>query len=211
MTTENKYLVPKKLFNIIGASEVRQSRLMIALFFVIIVAVAVCFMLVRMNIELQASNRQLSSERVMYGFPNREGFFVSQTQIPRTHIEGFMSWFIDNYNNFTPESAAANANEALRLMAPSLRIKQEEPLKTVAQQSKDQQITQVFARETEYTIEFEPGVGYWVSFRGQRIRATLNRVFSKAQFDMKFLIKPVKPSAHFEWAVVVENFWAQEI
>src|SRR5690606_24642018 len=112
----------------------------------------------------------------------------------RHHIEGFVTWFVSNYYNFTPRSAEANANEALRLMSPALRVKQEALLKNVAAQSINQEITQVFANETPYSIELSPGQGYVVTFRGQRVRATLARVFSQANYEVKLLIKPVKPS-----------------
>lgn len=211
MSDSNKYGPPLKIFNVLGASEIRQSRLMVALLFVITALGAVAAFLVFMNIELQHTNRTLSEERVMYGFPNAEGVFVSEKVIPRRHIEGFVSWYLQNYYNFTPESAEANATEALRLMSPRLRVKQEQSLKTLARQSVEQSITQVFATDTPYTIQFKPGVGYIVSFKGQRIRATINRVFNKTQYDVQLLLKPVKPSAHFEWALVIDDYIAQEI
>lgn len=211
MSQKTKYGPPLKLFNILGASELRQSRVMVALLFVLVILGSVVAFLSFMNANLQQSNRQLANERIMYGFPNAEGVFVSETQIPRRHIEGFVTWYLVNYYNFTPESAETNANEALRLMSPGLRVKQEQGLKLLARQSVDQEITQVFATDTPYKIEHKPGVGYIVSFQGQRVRATLNRVFSKTKYDVKLLIKPVKPSAHFEWAVVVDNYWVQEI
>ena len=211
MSPERKYGVPLKHFNILGASEIRQSRLMIALLFVAVSLVAVIVYQQISNQKMQEVNQQLAAERVMYGFPNAEGVFVSSKQIPRHHIEGFVTWFVSNYYNFTPRSAEANANEALRLMSPALRVKQEALLKTVAAQSINQEITQVFANETPYSIELSPGQGYVVTFRGQRVRATLARVFSQANYEVKLLIKPVKPSAHFEWAVVVDNLSAQEI
>lgn len=200
-----------KLFNILGTADIRQSRLMVALMFVVVATLSVIGFLVVVNLQLQASNQSLQDDRVMYGFPNAEGVFVSEKHIPRRHIEGFTSWFLMNYYNFTPESSEANASEALRIMSPRLRAKQEQSLKTLARQSVEQEITQVFAVDTPYTIENKPGVGYIVSFQGQRVRATLNRVFSKTKFDVKLLIKPVKPSAHFEWAVVVDDYIVQEI
>lgn len=211
MTSKTKYGPPLKLFNILGASELRQSKLMVVLLFVLVVQGCVIGLLISMTNNLQKVNEKLANERIMYGFPNAEGVFVSEKQIPQRHIEGFVTWFNDNFYNFTPVSANDNVNEALRLMSSSLRVKQEENMRTLARQSKEQEITQVFARETPYTIEFEPGKGYLVSFRGVRVRATLNRVFSKKTYDIKLLIKPVKPSAHFEWAVVVDDFWVQEI
>jgi len=211
MTERKAYGPPLKLFHILGAAEIRQSRLMIALLFVSTCLVAVIAFMVMMNLGMQTTNRKLQDERIMYGFPNAEGVFVSEKQIPRRHIEGFTSWFLANYYNFTPESAEANASEALRLMSPRLRVKQEQSLKTLARQSIEQAITQVFATDTPMTIEYKPGTGYIVSFRGQRVRATVSQVFSSTKFDVKLLIKPVKPSAHFEWAVVVDDYIVQEI
>jgi hypothetical protein len=211
MSNSINYGPPKKMFNILGASELRQSRIMVVLLFVIVAAAAIIGFLVFQVVELQRANAQLSADRVMRGYPNAEGVFVSEKVIPRRHVEGFVSWYIQNYYNFTPESAEANATEALRLMSPSLRVKQEQALKTLARQSIEQEITQVFAPESSYTIEYKPGTGYIVSFKGKRIRATMNRVFSQRVYDVKLLLKPVKPSAHFEWALVVDEYIAQEI
>lgn len=211
MSSENKYGVPLKFFNILGASEIRQSRLMIALLFVVVSMVVVIGYQQRTNQQLQVTNQQLAAQRIMYGFPNSEGVFVSSKQIPRSHIEGFVSWFTNNYYNFTPRSAEDNATEALRLMSPGLRVNQEKLLRTLASQSVNQEITQVFASETPYNIEVVPGQGYVVTFQGQRVRATLTRVFSQTKYEIKLFIKPVKPSAHFDWAVVVDNLMAQEI
>lgn len=211
MAESKKYGPPLKLFNILGAAEIRQSRLMVTLIFVACCMAAVIAFLVVLNLSMQKTNRELQEQRIMYGFPNAEGVFISEKQIPRRHIEGFTTWFLMNYYNFTPESAETNANEALRIMSPSLRVKQEQALKTLARQSVEQEITQVFATDSPMTIEHKPGTGYIVSFKGQRVRATLNRVFDKRKFDVKLLIKPVRPSAHFEWAVVVDDYIVQEI
>lgn len=211
MADKKKYGPPLKQFNILGTSEIRNSRLIVVVMFVSLALVSVIGFLVKQNGELQQANVKLNDERTMYGFPNSEGVFVSSREIPRRHIEGFVSWYLANYYNFTPESSEANANEALRIMSPKLRVKQEQGLRTLARQAAEQNITQAFASETPYTIEFKPGVGYIVSFKGMRLRATLNRVFNKARFDVKLLIKPVKPSAHFDWAVVVDDFNVQEI
>lgn len=211
MSNKFTYGPPLKQFNILSASELRQNRLMVVLLFVIVSLGAGFVFLITMNVEMTKANAKLSEDRVMYGYPNAEGVFVAEKVIPRRHVEGFVSWYVQNYYNFTPDSSEANASEALRLMTPSLRIKQEAMLKTLAKQSIEQEITQVFAVTTPYHIEYKPGQGYIVSFKGQRIRATLNQVFRKQTYDVKLLIKPVKPSAHFEWALVVDDYITQEI
>lgn len=211
MQKSTKYGPPLKMFNILGASELRLSRVIVVLIFVVLAMGSVIGFVINQNIQLSHDNKQLSEDRVMYGFPNAEGVFVSEKAIPRRHIEGFVTWFIQNYYNFTPDSAEENASEALRIMSPTLRIKQEAPLKTLARQSIEQEITQVFAPDSKYTIEYKAGTGYIVSFRGQRVRATLNKVFNSRKYDVKILLKPVKPSAHYDWALVVDDFIVQEI
>ncbi len=200
-----------KFFNLLGAAELRQSRLMVAFIVVIAVLIAVVFNLVVMNTNLQAANTQLQSQRVMYGYPNAEGVFVSSNQIPDRHISAFTTTFLDNYYNFTPESSFANAEEALRMMSSRLRAIQENNLKVIARQSAEQQITQVFARTSEYKIELDPSLGYIVSFTGKRHRSTLNAIFRTNVYKVKILIRPVRPSKHFEWAVVVDDIQIEEI
>ncbi|MQT57893.1 hypothetical protein GHO41_11135 [Pseudomonas sp. FSL R10-0399] len=211
MQKKTNYGPPLKQFNLLGTSELRQGKMMVILLGVIAATVAIIGFLVFQLAALTRANTILSEERIMYGFPSAEGVFVSSKVIPRTHIEGFVTWYIQNYYNFTPESAEANATEALRIMSPKLRVSQEQPLKSLARQSIEQEITQVFAPETRYTIEQKPGVGYIVSFRGQRIRATMNKVYNSRKYDVKLLLRTIKPSAHFDWALVVDDFIAQEI
>ncbi|MAG64928.1 MAG: hypothetical protein CMK74_03520 [Pseudomonadales bacterium] len=206
-----KYEPQLKYFNLLGGAELRQSRLMVAFIVVIVVLVVVVFNLVRMNTALQVANVALQKERVMYGYPNGAGMFVSSKQIPDHHLTAFTTTFLDNYYNFTPESSFANADEALRLMSSRLRALQEANLKVVARQSAEQQITQVFARTSEIKIELDPSMGYIVSFTGKRHRSTLNAIFRTNVYSIKMLIKPVRPSAHFEWAVVVDDIQIQEI
>ena len=211
MQKKTNYGPPLKQFNLLGTSELRQGKMMVILLGVIAATVAIIGFLVFQLAALTRANTILSEERIMYGFPSAEGVFVSSKVIPRTPIEGFVTWYIQNYYNFTPESAEANATEALRIMSPKLRVSQEQPLKSLARQSIEQEITQVFAPETRYTIEQKPGVGYIVSFRGQRIRATMNKVYNSRKYDVKLLLRTIKPSAHFDWALVVDDFIAQEI
>ncbi|EMU5674515.1 hypothetical protein WN415_002481 [Pseudomonas aeruginosa] len=205
-----QYGAPLKYFNLLGASDLRAGRAIITLIAISAVFAVVIAVLVGMNRELQETNRRLQSERIMYGFPNSEGIFISERQIPQRHIIAFVAVFLDNYYNFTPVSARTNAEEALRMMSPRLRALKEDSLKIVANQSVEQQITQVFTKSSPYQVEVTPQ-GYVVSFTAERHRATLNRVFNKAKYNVKILIKPVKPSKFYEWAVVADDFDIQEI
>lgn len=203
--------VPLKFFNLIGASELRSSRAVVTLIAVSVVLGLVIFYLSTLLSEMQETNRTLQSSRVMYGFPNTEGVFVSAKQIPESHIKGFTSIFVDNFFNYTPESAQTNATEALRMMSSRLRSLQEDNLRAVSRQAFEQQITQVFAKTGEYKVEPYKDLGYVVSFPAKRHRVTLNDVFSKNSYVVKLLIKPVKPSKHFEWAIVVDDFQIEEM
>ena len=170
-----QYGAPLKYFNLLGASDLRAGRAIITLIAISAVFAVVIAVLVGMNRELQETNRRLQSERIMYGFPNSEGIFISERQIPQRHIIAFVAVFLDNYYNFTPLSARTNAEEALRMMSPRLRALKEDSLKIVANQSVEQQITQVFTKSSPYQVEVTPQ-GYVVSFTAERHRATLNRV-----------------------------------
>jgi hypothetical protein len=209
--SEHKYNPPLRYFNLLGASELRQGRLMVAFVVIVVVLVVVIYNLATINIGLQETIRELQDKRVMIGYPNAEGVFISEKQVPERHIVAFVTTFLDNYYNFTPESATDNAEEALRMMSPRLRAAQEEGLKIVARQSIEQQITQVFAKSSPLKVELQPNLGYVVSFTGERHRATMGTSYRKNKYQIKILIKPVKPSKHFEWAVVVDDFMIQEI
>lgn len=203
--------VPLKYFNLLGASELRSSRITVAFIAVTVVLSLAVGFLINMNAEMQTTNRTLQSERVMYGFPNAEGVFVSERQIPPRHITAFAAVFVDNYFNFTPESAETNGEEAMRMMSTRLRAIQEDGVRNTATQSAKQQITQVFAKASPYQIKQEGDLGYVVSFQARRNRITLGTVFDRKMYNVKLLIKPVKPSKHFEWAVVVDDYRLEEI
>ncbi|EPK5307766.1 hypothetical protein N5K55_03400 (plasmid) [Pseudomonas aeruginosa] len=151
-----QYGAPLKYFNLLGASDLRAGRAIITLIAISAVFAVVIAVLVGMNRELQETNRRLQSERIMYGFPNSEGIFISERQIPQRHIIAFVAVFLDNYYNFTPLSARTNAEEALRMMSPRLRALKEDSLKIVANQSVEQQITQVFTKSSPYQVEVTP-------------------------------------------------------
>ena len=206
----DKYNVPLKYFNLLGSGELRSGRIIVAFIAMTVVLAGVIFVQVKENIALQEANTTLQSQRVMYGFPNSEGVFVSATQIPEHHIIAFTSIFLENFYNFTPESALANANASMRMMSPRLRALQEDYLRSTAKQSEEQQIQQVFVRTTPYKVEVDPN-GYVVSFQASRYRATLNTVFNRGKFNVKILVKAVRPSKYFEWAVVADDLQMQEI
>lgn len=206
----DKYGVPLGYFNLLGRGELRASRINVAFIAVTVILSAVIVYLINWNNHLQNVNVELQGQRVMYGYPNAEGVFVSENEVPERHIIAFTSVFLDNFYNFTPDSSFSNANEALRLMSPRFRAVQEETLKLVAKQSSEQQITQVFVRTSPYKIETTPQ-GYIVTFQALRYRATLNTVFGKAKFNVRILMKPVKQSKYFEWAIVADDLQTQEI
>ncbi|RMM39513.1 hypothetical protein QO021_30015 (plasmid) [Pseudomonas amygdali pv. lachrymans] len=206
----DKYGVPLGYFNLLGRGELRASRINVAFIAVTVILTGVIVYLINWNNHLQAVNVELQGQRVMYGYPNAEGVFVSENEVPERHIIAFTSVFLDNFYNFTPDSSFSNANEALRLMSPRFRAVQEETLKLVAKQSSEQQITQVFVRTSPYKIETTPQ-GYIVTFQALRYRATLNTVFGKAKFNVRILMKPVKQSKYFEWAIVADDLQTEEI
>ncbi|KIL03217.1 hypothetical protein EGJ28_16690 [Stutzerimonas xanthomarina] len=207
-----QYGPPLKFFNVLGKGELRAGRMMIASIAIGVIMGGVIYSLAQQNIKLHETNLGLQQERVMYGFPNAEGIFISERKIPDRHISAFVGEFVDNFYNFAPESAYTNVNAALRMMSPRMRAAEEELLRASAKQSVEQQITQVFVRTGPVTVEMDPKAGgYVASFRAARYRATLSTVFNTSRFDVKFLIKPVKPSKHFEWAVVIDDKQVQEI
>jgi len=207
----DNYGVPLKFFNLLGKGELRSGRVIVAFIAVTILLGAIIKIQAEQNDQLTKANIELQGQRIMYGFPNSDGVFISQNKIPDSHIVAFVAVFLDNAFNFTPESSFTNANEAMRLMSPRLRALQEDNLKLTAKQSEEQQITQVFVRTSPFKIEHDPSVGYVVSFQASRYRATLNTVFDRKKFNVKILIKPVKVSKHFEWAVVADDMKQQEI
>lgn len=207
----DNYGVPLKFFNLLGKGELRSGRVIVAFIAVTILLGAIIKILADQNEQLQRANVELQNQRIMYGFPNAEGVFISQNKIPDSHILAFTAVFVDNAFNFTPESAFTNVNEAMRLMSPRLRALQEDNLRNTAKQSEEQQITQVFVRTSPIKIEYDASIGYIVSFQASRHRATLNTVFKSTKFNMKILIKPVKVSKHFDWAVVADDMQQKEI
>lgn len=66
MAEKKKYGPPLKQFNILGTSEIRNSRLIVVVMFVSLALVSVIGFLVKQNRELQDANVKLNDERVMY-------------------------------------------------------------------------------------------------------------------------------------------------
>ena len=131
-------------------------------------------------------------------------------KIPVAHLNAFTSTFLENFYKFTPETAQANANAALRLMSPRLKGLEEQSKISLAKQSKEQEVSQAFRRETPFTYE-QHANGYSVSFETCRYRTTLNTIFSRQRYRVQVLLTPVNPSNGFEWAVVADDLQVQEI
>lgn len=203
--------IPLKLFNVMGASELRHNRALIIVIAISVILSIVIAALAKIISDQSATIRQLQDSRIMYGFPNSEGVFVSSRVIPEHHIKGFTTTFIDNFFNYTPESSVTNATEALRMMSSRLRALQEEKVRTTAKAAYEQQITQVFTKSAPYKIEPYKDLGYLVTFPAQRHRVVLNSVFNQKKFVIKLLLKPVKPSAHYQWALVLDDFQIEEV
>ena len=203
--------IPLKLFNVMGASELRHNRTLIVVIAISVILSIVIAAQYKIIGEQTVTIRELQHSRVMFGFPNSEGVFVSSQVIPENHIKGFATTFIDNFFNYTPESAATNATEALRMMSSRLRALQEEKIQTTAKAAYEQQITQVFTKSGPYKIEPYKDQGYLVTFPAKRHRVVMNSVFNQKKYVIKLLLKPVKPSAHYQWALVLDDFQIEEV
>lgn len=137
--------------------------------------------------------------------------FVSSSAVSKHDVEACAASFIENYYNLSPATALDRTDKALKVMSPSLRSTQMSPLKSLAKQAVEQEVTQRFTAENGFSVKEDAGRGYIVEFRGQRIRSTFSRVFSTRKYDVKLLIRPIQPSANFNWALVVDDLTAQEI
>ncbi len=206
------YGPPLKQYNVMGTSEIRASRFIVVFIVITVILLAVIGMLVKQNLSLSRQNESLQDGRIMVGFPSSDdGVFISTKRIPDSHIFGFVSTFIDNYYNFNPDSAQTNANEALRLMSPRLRRLKQEEMERSVKQSNDQAITQIFIRSSPISIESNTRLGYVISFTAMRHRLTAGSRYETKKFNIKILIKPVKPSKFYDWAVVTDDIIAEEI
>ena len=47
--------------------------------------------------------------------------------------------------------------------------------------------------------------------RDRRHRVVVNSVFNQKKYVIKLLLKPVKPSAHYQWALVLDDFQIEEV
>jgi hypothetical protein len=207
---QTEQIVPMKQFNLVGARELRANKIGMVLIAVTLVLGFVIAYQVKLMNGMQNTIRALEDNRVMYGYPNSEGIFISSKRIPDQHIKGFVSVFTENYFNYTPESTVTNANEALRMMSTRLRSLQEERMRTTSKAAYEQQITQVFNRTSDYTIEILKDRGYLVTFPAKRHRVVMGSVFKIEEYIVKLLLRPVKPSKHFEWAIVVDDYQIEE-
>lgn len=70
------------------------------------------------NHEKDLLNRQLAKERVMLGFQDERGVFVSSAVLPERIIVRFARGFVANFYNFSPYAVVENLEEARKLMSP---------------------------------------------------------------------------------------------
>lgn len=75
--------IPLKLFNVMGASELRHNRALIIVIAISVILGIVIAALAKIISDQNVTIRLLQDSRVMYGFPNSEGVFGVVRRNPR--------------------------------------------------------------------------------------------------------------------------------
>lgn len=108
---------------------------------------------------------ELSEKRVMIGFPDDSGMFVSAKKIPERIIVNFARGFVANMYNFSAYNVTENTDEARRLMSPQLANDHVGFFKDTVERVKRDSITRHFDIK-EFQPPVETDKGYIVQFRG---------------------------------------------
>lgn len=141
------------------------SRYQILTIAIAIIALVAVGSLLYSNIQKDKVIADLSKNKTMIGFPNKDGVFVSTSTTPDYVVLRFARLFVDNFFNYTPDGAAQNLDEARHMMDPSLAITYAQFFDdTLALVNKDH-LTQLYQVQ-RYQMPEPTADGYVVHFQG---------------------------------------------
>lgn len=117
------------------------------------------------NHEKDVLNRQLAKERVMIGFQDERGVFISSAVLPERIIVRFARSFVSNFYNFSPYAVVENLEEARRFMSPVAANDYVKFFEDTIATVKRDNITQRYEVK-DFKPPMTTGSGYIVQFKG---------------------------------------------
>lgn len=108
---------------------------------------------------------RLSKERVMIGYPDERGYFVSASKLPERVILNYARGFTANMFNWSSYNVVENLEEARKLMTPSLANDHVKFFEEIIATSKRDAVSRRFEIKA-YKSPIQIRGGYIVQFQG---------------------------------------------
>jgi hypothetical protein len=209
---------PFRMANMLGNSELSESRMTI--FFSVVIVVLVVALLVFTNIIfiMRSDVADARANQKVFLYPEGDGVFTERAEMPQSHILGFVSRFEDLYFNWAPESVRANMEEADKMMSQNFIYDNESNKNTNVTHGSIQRVTQVIASipSTENVPRVSIGKlshGYDVEYAARKRRSVGGEEFSRSVGKIRLRVQRVEPNAHYRWGlrvVRITEAWVSE-
>lgn len=133
-------------------AEVWVGRLWVALIVFALVAGLIGSAVVMHIRSLHQEISTLERSRVMFGFPNEQGVFVSSNKRPEYMVVRFAREYVNNLYNTDEFSVEENFRQVAKMMDPSIALGEGAQLARIAQEVRSSKASQSFARYKEMPL-----------------------------------------------------------
>ena len=134
-------------------AEVMVSRLWLALGVLVLAFGAICSAMITSIKSLHEENGRLQRSRIMFGFPNEQGVFISSEKRPEYMVVRFAREYVNNLYNYDDVAVDENFKQVAKMMDPAIALSEAQVLSKIAQDVHSTKVSQSFARYRERPLQ----------------------------------------------------------
>lgn len=202
----------KRLYHILGASELREARtqfLLMSVAFLLALALLGAAIII---FSYHKRIKNLEDNRIMQGFAIGDGVFVSDKKMPDAHVRSFIREWISCAENYNPETIVEAQSCAKEMMDPALIVDNQENFEKLKRDIKQFNVEQIATlkktKDKSEMISIEPtdqGT-FKVKVEIRRTKLTNDEWYEKDVKRETFEIAKVFVSKQYRWGLRVKSF-----
>jgi hypothetical protein len=181
------------MHSILWRGEERNGKLIGALLIVTVCMSIVIAAGTAVIIDQQNAIARLSNERIMFGFPDEDGIFVSSNTVPESFIIRYAKDFASNLYNYDFRSAKLNMTEARQMMTLEKAEEWTPDFQRKVTQAVEQRIGETLFYTKPPTIKTRSD-GYDVSLPARLTRYQGGEVWFDKDVVVEVALKVVEPT-----------------
>ncbi|MEE8058129.1 MAG: hypothetical protein V3T17_09875 [Pseudomonadales bacterium] len=196
---------PYSHYNLIGKHESEKNRLVLMTGIFGFALLAIIIMLAWGYKGLLDTVEFTTKHQNVTLYPEANGVYVHKSKPPVSHLQSFIYQFIQNRLNYNPDAIVINFDAAKRMMSQSYRLSTEDNWGKITSRTAQLGIMQTYNVINETLLIEEKKDHYFVTITGKLIRSVSNVPYLNEERQYWFKVNRVKPSAYYEWAVVIDE------